>query len=182
MSRIGNKTITIPANVELDVKAGNEVTVKGPKGTLSRHFRPEMSIEIDSGIVTVKRPDDSKLMKQIHGTTRSLINNMIVGVTEGFTKELEIVGIGYRASMSGNKLVLNVGYSHPIEFEVVDGLEVETPSATAIKITGVDKQQVGEFAANVRAVRKPEPYLGKGIKYKGEHIARKEGKTAAAKS
>ncbi len=181
MSRIGNKTITIPAGVEFDVTAGNEVTVKGPKGTLSRQFRPEMIIEVDSGIVTVKRPNDEKEMKQIHGTTRSLINNMIVGVTEGFTKELELVGIGYRASVSGTKLVLNVGYSHPIEFEVSEGLTVEVPSATAIKITGADNQQVGEFAANVRATRKPEPYLGKGIKYKGEHIARKEGKTAAAK-
>ena len=181
MSRIGNKTITIPAGVELDVKAGNEVTVKGPKGTLSRHFRPEMIIEVDSGIVTVKRPNEDKLMRQIHGTTRSLLNNMIVGVTEGFTKELELVGIGYRASVAGNKLVLNVGYSHPIEFEISAGLAVEVPSATAIKVTGADNQQVGEFAANVRAIRKPEPYLGKGIKYKGEHIARKEGKTAAAK-
>lgn len=182
MSRIGNKTITIPAGVELTVNAGNEVTVKGPKGTLSRQFRPELIIENDGGIVTVKRPDETKIMKQIHGTTRSLLHNMIVGVTEGFTKELELVGIGYRASVSGNKLVLNVGYSHPIEFDVVDGLEVETPKATEIKISGIDKQQVGEFAANVRATRKPEPYLGKGIKYKGEHIARKEGKTAAAKS
>lgn len=182
MSRIGNKTITIPAGVEFDVTAGNEVTVKGPKGTLSRQFRPELSIENDGGIVTVKRPDETKIMKQIHGTTRSLLHNMIVGVTEGFTKELELVGIGYRASVSGNKLVLNVGYSHPIEFDVVDGLEIETPKATEIKISGIDKQQVGEFAANVRATRKPEPYLGKGIKYKGEHIARKEGKTAAAKS
>lgn len=182
MSRIGNKTITIPAGVEVTVDAGNEVTVKGPKGTLSRQFRPELIIENDGGIVTVKRPDETKLMKQIHGTTRSLVHNMILGVTEGFTKELELVGIGYRASVSGNKLVLNVGYSHPIEFDVVDGLEVETPKATEIKISGIDKQQVGEFAANVRATRKPEPYLGKGIKYKGEHIARKEGKTAAAKS
>lgn len=181
MSRIGNKTITIPAGVEFDVKAGNEVTVKGPKGTLSRQFRPEMIIEVDSGIVTVKRPDETKLMKQIHGTTRSLIYNMVVGVSEGFTKELELVGIGYRASVADNKLVLNVGFSNPVEFEIIDGLTVETPSATAIKVTGIDNQQVGEFAANVRATRKPEPYLGKGIKYKGEHIARKEGKTAASK-
>ncbi len=181
MSRIGNKTITIPAGVEFNLLAGNEVTVKGPKGTLSRQFRPEMIIENDSGIVTVKRPDETKLMKQIHGTTRSLIDNMIVGVTEGFTKELELVGIGYRASIAGNNLVMNIGYSHPIEFEITEGLTVEVPSNTVVKITGADKQQVGEFAANVRAKRKPEPYLGKGIKYKGEHIARKEGKTAAAK-
>lgn len=181
MSRIGNKTITIPAGVEVSVNAGNEVTVKGPKGALSRQFRPEMDIVVDEGTVTVKRPDETKLMKQIHGTTRSLIFNMIVGVTEEFVKELELVGIGYRASVSGNNLELNVGFSNPVIFEIVDGLTVETPKATEIKITGVDKQQVGEFAANVRATRKPEPYLGKGIKYKGEHIARKEGKTAAAK-
>ena len=181
MSRIGNKTITIPAGVEFAVTAGNEVTVKGPKGSLSGQFREELVIEVDSGIVTVKRPNDSKPMKQIHGTTRSLINNMIIGVTEGFTKELELVGIGYRASVGDNKLTLNVGYSHPVVFDIVEGLEVETPNATNIKITGSSKQAVGEFAANVRAIRKPEPYLGKGIKYKGEHIERKEGKTAAGK-
>ena len=181
MSRIGNKTITIPAGVEFEVKAGNEVTVKGPKGTLSRQFRPEMAIEVDSGIVTVKRPDETKLMKQIHGTTRSLLSNMVLGVTEGFFKELELVGIGYRASVGDNKLTLNVGYSHPVVFDIEEGLSVETPNATNIKVSGISKQQVGEFAANVRAVRKPEPYLGKGIKYKGEHIERKEGKTAAAK-
>lgn len=181
MSRIGNKTITIPAGVEVEVKAGNEVTVKGPKGTLTRQFRSELTIEIDSGVVTVKRPNDSKPIKQIHGTTRSLLNNMILGVTEGFTKELELVGIGYRATKNDNKLVMSVGYSHPIEFVIENGIEVEVPAATAIKISGIDKQQVGEFAANVRAIRKPEPYLGKGIKYKGEFIQRKEGKTAAKK-
>lgn len=181
MSRIGNKTITIPAGVEFDVTAGNEVTVKGPKGTLTRQFRYELTIEIDSGVVTVKRPNDLKTIKQIHGTTRSLIANMIVGVTEGFTKELELVGIGYRASVTGNTLTLNVGYSHPVTFDFGEDLEIEVPKPNNIKITGIDKQVVGEFAANVRATRKPEPYLGKGIKYKGEHIARKEGKTAAAK-
>ncbi|AMC93575.1 50S ribosomal protein L6 [Erysipelothrix larvae] len=181
MSRIGNKTITIPAGVEFDVNAGNEVTVKGPKGTLSRQFRSELTIEVDGDTVTVKRPDDSKPMKQIHGTTRSLINNMIVGVTEGFVKELELVGIGYRAAKNGDKLVMSVGYSHPIEFVISSDLEVEVPAVTQIKISGIDKQAVGEFAANVRAIRKPEPYLGKGIKYKGEIIQRKEGKTAAKK-
>ncbi len=181
MSRIGNKTITIPAGVEVDVKAGNEVTVKGPKGTLTRQFNSLYTIDINEGIITVKRPNDTKLVKQIHGTTRSLINNMIEGVNEGFKKELDLVGIGYRASKSGNTLVLNVGYSHPIEFEINEGLEVEVPSATSIVVTGIDKQMVGEFAANVRATRKPEPYLGKGIKYKNEVIRRKEGKTAAKK-
>ncbi|QIK69803.1 50S ribosomal protein L6 [Erysipelothrix sp. HDW6C] len=181
MSRIGNKTITIPAGVEVNVKAGNEVTVKGPKGTLTRQFNPIYTIDVAEGEVNVARPNDTKLVKQIHGTTRSLINNMVEGVNEGFKKELNLVGIGYRASKSGNTLVLNVGYSHPIEFEVNEGLEVEVPSATVIVVSGIDKQMVGEFAANVRATRKPEPYLGKGIKYKDEVIRRKEGKTAAKK-
>lgn len=181
MSRIGNKTITIPAGVEVDVKAGNEVTVKGPKGTLTRQFSSLYDIEINEGAITVKRPNDTKKVKQLHGTTRSLLANMIEGVNEGFTKQLELVGIGYRASKSGSKLVLNVGYSHPVEFDVVDELSVEVPNATNITISGIDKQLVGEWAANIRAVRKPEPYLGKGIKYKNEVIRRKEGKTAAKK-
>ncbi|AGN24388.1 50S ribosomal protein L6 [Erysipelothrix rhusiopathiae SY1027] len=181
MSRIGNKTITIPAGVEVELKAGNEVTVKGPKGTLTRQFSELYEIEINGSEINVKRPNDSKKVKQLHGTTRSLIANMIAGVSEGFTKSLELVGIGYRASKSDNKLVLNVGYSHPIEFELEDGVDIEVPSATAINITGVDKQRVGEWAANIRATRKPEPYLGKGIKYKNEVIRRKEGKTAAKK-
>lgn len=178
MSRIGNKTITIPAGVEVDVKAGNEVTVKGPKGTLTRQFSNLYTIDINEGVITVVRPNDTKLVKQIHGTTRSLLSNMIEGVNTGFKKELELVGIGYRASKSGEKLVLNVGYSHPIEFEIPEGLEVEVPSATLVAVTGIDKQMVGELAANIRATRKPEPYLGKGVKYKNEVIRRKEGKTA----
>lgn len=178
MSRIGNKTITIPAGVEVDVKAGNEVTVKGPKGTLTRQFSNLYTIDINEGVITVVRPNDTKLVKQIHGTTRSLLNNMIEGVNTGFKKELELVGIGYRASKSGEKLVLNVGYSHPIEFEIPEGLEVEVPSATLVAVSGIDKQMVGELAANIRATRKPEPYLGKGVKYKNEVIRRKEGKTA----
>lgn len=178
MSRIGNKTITIPAGVEVDVKAGNEVTVKGPKGTLTRQFSNLYTIDINEGVITVLRPNDTKLVKQIHGTTRSLLANMIEGVNTGFKKELELVGIGYRASKSGNTLVLNVGYSHPIEFEIPEGLEVEVPSATLVAVSGIDKQMVGELAANIRATRKPEPYLGKGVKYKNEVIRRKEGKTA----
>lgn len=181
MSRIGNKTITIPAGVEITVADGNEVTVKGPKGTLTRQFNKDLGINIENGILTVTRPNDEKHTKQLHGTTRALINNMVEGVHEGFKRELEIVGIGYRAAMSGNKLTLNIGYSHPIEFTAEDGLTIECPSATSIIVSGIDKQRVGEMAANIRATRKPEPYKGKGIRYKGEHIRRKEGKTAGKK-
>lgn len=181
MSRIGNKAITIPADVEVTVSAGNEVTVKGPKGTLTRQFSPELTISINDGILTVSRPNDEKHIKQLHGTTRALINNMVEGCHQEFTRSLEVIGIGFRAAVSGNKLTLNVGYSHPVEFIIEEGLKVECPSATEIKITGIDKQRVGEFAANVRATRKPEPYKGKGIRYKGEHVRRKEGKTASKK-
>ncbi len=181
MSRIGNKAITVPAGVEVVIAAGNEVTVKGPKGTLVRTFNPNMEIVSDAGIITVKRPDDLKTSKQIHGTTRSLLNNMIVGVSDGFAKSLELVGIGYRAAVNGNKLSLAVGYSKPVEFEVEEGVHIECPTATVINISGIDKQRVGEWASNIRAVRKPEPYKGKGIRYKGEQVRRKEGKTAAAK-
>ncbi len=181
MSRIGNKLITIPAGVTLDVAAGNEVTVKGPKGTLTRTFSPLMDIQVENNEVTVKRPNDEKHTKQLHGTTRALLHNMVVGVSDGFVKELELVGIGFRTAVKGNKLTMNVGYSHPVEIDVVDGLEVTCPSATTIKVAGIDKQQVGEFAANVRSVRKPEPYKGKGIRYKDEVVRRKEGKTAGKK-
>ncbi|MCF0109053.1 MAG: 50S ribosomal protein L6 [Erysipelotrichaceae bacterium] len=181
MSRIGNKAITIPAGVEVTIGAGNEVTVKGPKGTLTRQFSPEMTIEVKDGVLTVARPNETKRIKQLHGTTRALINNMVEGVHKEFTKELEVVGIGYRAAVSGKKLTLNVGYSHQVEFEIEDGLTVTCPNPNAITITGIDKQRVGEFAAVVRATRKPEPYKGKGIKYKNEHIRRKEGKTAGKK-
>ena len=181
MSRIGNKAITIPAGVEVTIAEGNEVTVKGPKGTLTRQFNPNLGIQLDGEVLTVTRPNEQKHTKQLHGTTRALLNNMVEGVTNEFTKDLELVGIGFRAAVSGKKLTLNVGYSHPIEFEIEEGLKVECPSATDIKVTGIDKQRVGEFAANVRAVRKPEPYKGKGIGYKGEHVRRKEGKTAGKK-
>jgi large subunit ribosomal protein L6 len=179
MSRIGNKTITIPAGVEVTVSEGNEVTVKGPKGTLTRQFNAEMQIEQNDGSITVKRPNDEKHTKQLHGTTRALLHNMVVGVSEGFKKELQITGIGYRAAVSGNTLTLNVGFSHPVNFEVENGLTVECPKPDQIVVSGIDKQRVGEFAANIRATRKPEPYKGKGIAYKGEHILRKEGKKAA---
>ncbi len=181
MSRIGNKTITIPAGVEITVTASNEVTVKGPKGTLTRQFNETLGIKIEDGILTVTRPNEQKHIKQLHGTTRALIFNMVEGVHVGFKRELEIVGIGYRAALAGNKLTLNVGYSHPVEFVAEEGLTVEVPNQTSIIISGIDKQRVGELAANIRATRKPEPYKGKGIRYKGEQIRRKEGKTAAKK-
>jgi large subunit ribosomal protein L6 len=180
MSRIGNKAITIPSGVEISVADGNEVTVKGPKGTLTRQFDPRMQIEQNDGVVTVKRPNDEKHTKQLHGTTRALLHNMIVGVSDGFTKELQITGVGYRAAVQGNTLTLNVGYSHPVIFQVEEGLKVECPKQDQIIVSGIDKQRVGELAAEIRATRKPEPYQGKGIAYKGEHIRRKEGKTAAA--
>lgn len=178
MSRIGNKLITIPAGVTVEVADGNEVTVKGPKGTLTRTFSTMMDIQVADGVVTVKRPNDAKHTKQLHGTTRALINNMVVGVSEGYAQELELVGIGFRAAVKGNKLTMQVGYSHASELDIPEGLTVTCGSATDVKVEGIDKQLVGEFAADIRAVRKPEPYKGKGIRYKGEHIRRKEGKTA----
>jgi large subunit ribosomal protein L6 len=181
MSRIGNKLITVPAGVTVEVAPGNEVTVKGPKGTLTRKFADVLDITVDGNIVTVKRPNDEKHVKQLHGTTRALLNNMVVGVSEGYKKELELVGIGYRTSAKGNTLSMQVGYSHPVEIEIPAELEVACPTATTITLSGIDKQQVGEVAANIRAVRKPEPYKGKGIRYKGEVIRRKEGKTAGKK-
>ena len=174
MSRIGNKAITVPAGVEITIGAGNEVTVKGPKGTLTKKFSPLMEISVDEGIATVKRPNEEKHTKQLHGTTRALLASMVEGVHTGFVKKMKIVGIGYRAALSGNKLTLNVGFSHPVEFEV--------PSeAASINVSGIDKQIVGQFAAVVRATKKPEPYGGKGIRYVDEVVRRKEGKTAAAK-
>lgn len=181
MSRIGNKAITIPAGVEFNVAAGNEVTVTGPKGTLTRKFSEVVSFEVNENIITVSRANDQKHTKQLHGTTRALLANMIEGVANGFKRELELVGIGYKAAVAENKLTLNVGYSHPVIFTIEPGLTVSIGKPTEIKVEGIDKQRVGEFAANVRAVRKPEPYLGKGIKYKGEVIRRKEGKTAGKK-
>ena len=179
MSRIGNKTITIPAGCEVNVASGNEVTVKGPKGTLTRQFSSLITISVEDGKVNCSRANEEKHTKQLHGTTRALINNMIIGVSQGFTKELEIIGIGYKAAMSGNKLVLNLGYSHDIQYEIEEGIKCEVPNPTSIIISGVDKQRVGEVAAVIRSYRKPEPYKGKGIRYKGEFVPHKEGKTAA---
>ncbi|MBR2726711.1 MAG: 50S ribosomal protein L6, partial [Solobacterium sp.] len=178
---IGNKAITIPAGVELTIADGNEVTVKGPKGTLTRKFSPMMSIEVEDGTVKVVRPNEEKRTKQLHGTTRALLATMIEGTHTGYTKTLQIVGIGYRAALAGKKLTMNLGYSHPVEFDIPADVEVTVPDATTINITGIDKQRVGQFAANVRAARKPEPYGGKGVRYKDEHVRRKEGKTAAKK-
>jgi len=178
MSRIGKKVITLPANVKVDVLDGNIVNVEGPKGKLSFKFNSEMQINVSSTEVSVVRPDDTKEMRTIHGTTRALLHNMVVGVSEGFTKKLEINGVGYRAQVQGSKLIVNAGYSNPVEMVIPAGIKVECPKPVEINISGADKQAVGEFAANVRAVRGPEPYKGKGIKYSTETIRRKEGKTA----
>ena len=178
MSRIGNK---VPSGIEVTIGAGNEVTVKGPKGSLTRSFNPNLTIELNENVLTVARPNEEKHTKQLHGTTRALLNNMVEGVSVGFTRSLELVGIGYRANVAGQKLTLALGYSHPIVFNVEQGLTVTCPSATEIIVTGIDKQRVGELAANIRATRKPEPYKGKGVRYKGEIVRRKEGKTAAKK-
>ena len=176
MSRIGNKPVVIPAGVTVDVK-DHTVTVKGPKGELSYTFNQNISLEQHEGEVVFTRPDDSKENKTIHGTTRAVFNNMVVGVTEGFQKELELIGVGYRAQLQGKKLVLNVGYSHPVEFTPEEGIEIEVPSNTKVIVKGYDKQKVGELAANIRGVRPPEPYKGKGIRYVDEFVRRKEGKT-----
>ena len=178
MSRIGNKAIQVPAGVTISVAEGNLVTVKGSKGELSFQFNSELEINVSATECVVKRPNDSKEMKTIHGTTRALLNNMVIGVSEGFKKTLEINGVGYRAALQGNKLVVSAGYSHNVEMVVPAGLKVELPKNTTIVISGIDKQLVGQFAAEIREIRKPEPYKGKGIKYDYETIRRKEGKTA----
>jgi len=178
MSRIGNKIITIPAGTEVTIGKTNEITVKGAKGEMTRKFNEGLEFKVEGAEITVVRPNDDKFTRMIHGTSRALLNNMIVGTSEGYKKELEMVGVGYRAALQGKKLVLNAGYSHPVEFETPEGLTVEVPSNTEIIVSGIDKQVVGEFAAVVRKVRPPEPYKGKGIRYKGEHVRRKEGKKA----
>ncbi|PRT08973.1 50S ribosomal protein L6 [Bacillus thuringiensis] len=178
MSRIGKKILEIPAGVTITIAEDNTVTVKGPKGELTRKFNADMSIKIEENTLTVERPSEQKEHRALHGTTRALIGNMVEGVTVGFARGLELVGVGYRAQKQGDKLVLSVGYSHPVEMTPEAGLEVEVPAPTKIVIKGIDKQRVGEFAANIRAVRAPEPYKGKGIRYEGEVVRRKEGKTA----
>ncbi|MEG0600576.1 MULTISPECIES: 50S ribosomal protein L6 [Vagococcus] len=176
MSRIGNKPVVIPAGVTI-TQNGTSVTVKGPKGELTREFSPNITLNIEEGVVTLTRPDDSKENKTMHGTMRANLNNMVVGVSEGFAKALELIGVGYRAQLQGKKLVLNVGYSHPVEFDAPEGIEIEVPSNTSIIVKGSNKEVVGELAANIRGTRPPEPYKGKGVRYVGEHVRRKEGKT-----
>ena len=181
MSRIGRMPITVPAGVEVTVAEGNLVTVKGPKGTLTKQLHPAMVIEQNGTEINVKRPSDSKEHRSLHGLTRTLLHNMVVGVHETYKKELEINGVGYRAAKEGNKLVMNLGYSHPITVSEEEGITIEVPTPNKVVIVGCDKQQVGQFAAEVREKRPPEPYKGKGIKYVDEVIRRKVGKTGAKK-
>lgn len=177
MSRIGRLPIVIPAGVTVTVNEGNEVIVKGAKGELTRKFNSEMKIEVEGNEVTVTRPSDKKEHRSVHGLTRALLANMINGVNAEFVKELEIVGVGYRAQLQGKKLVLNMGYSHPVEMEAPAGITFEVPSPNKILVKGIDKQLVGQIAANIRKVREPEPYKGKGIRYSNEVVRRKEGKS-----
>ena len=181
MSRIGRMPITIPAGVEVKVEDNNVVTVKGPKGTLTQALRPEMIIKHEGAVITVARPSEDKFYKSLHGLTRTLIYDMVVGVTTGFKKELEINGVGYRASKEGNKLVMNLGYSHLVNMEEIDGITIDVPAPNKVIINGIDKQKVGQFAANVRSKRPPEPYKGKGIKYVDEVVRHKEGKAGGKK-
>lgn len=180
MSRIGNKPIAIPAGVEVIVN-GSTVTTKGPKGELTKTFKPVIGIEVKDGFINVTRSNEEKATKQLHGTIRAVLATMVEGVHAGYKRELEMKGIGYKASLQGANLVLNIGYSHPITVEPLPGTKIEVPNATNIVITGTDKQIVGQLAAVIRGFREPEPYLGKGIMYKGEHIRRKEGKKAGKK-
>lgn len=177
MSRVGKKPIEVPADVTVTIGKNNDVTVKGPKGELTRTFNADIKIELEENVVTLTRPSESKDHRTIHGTTRALLANMVEGVSKGFERNLELVGVGYRASLQGEKLVLNVGYSHPVEFTPEDGLVVEVPTNTKISIKGINKERVGALASNIRQVRPPEPYKGKGIRYEGEVVRRKEGKT-----
>ena len=181
MSRIGRAPITVPAGVEISIADNNVVTVKGAKGTLTQQFNANMAIAMENGVVTVSRPNDAKENRALHGLTRTLINNMIVGVTEGFKKELDVNGVGYRVAKEGNKLVMNLGFSHQVIMEEKDGITIEVPGPNKIIISGADKQKVGQFAAEVREKRPPEPYKGKGIKYVDEVIRRKAGKTGGKK-
>ncbi|NLL92013.1 MAG: 50S ribosomal protein L6 [Ruminococcaceae bacterium] len=175
MSRIGRKPIVIPEGVDAKIE-GNSIVVKGPKGELSGNFDPLIEVELEGNEILVKRSSDEKKLRELHGLTRTLLANMVLGVTEGFKKELEIQGVGYRAQKQGNDLVMNLGYSHQVIFSETDEIKIEVPSPTKIIITGIDKQKVGQFAAEVRGKRPPEPYKGKGIRYVGEYVIRKEGK------
>jgi large subunit ribosomal protein L6 len=177
MSRIGKLPVVLPQGVTVTVSDNNEVTVKGPKGTLTKELSKLVKITVENNSAIVTRPNDEKISRSHHGLTRALLNNMVIGVTTGFTKNLELVGVGYKASKQGTKLVLNVGYSHPVEFDAPKGIEFDVPAQTQIIVKGMSKEEVGQMAAVIRDVRKPEPYKGKGIKYANEVIRRKEGKT-----
>jgi large subunit ribosomal protein L6 len=180
MSRIGRKPINVPAGVSVSFD-DTRITVKGPKGALSRILHKDMKVVLEENVINVERPTDNKLHRSLHGTTRSVVANMVIGVTEGFTKNLELVGVGYRANKNGDKLVLNVGYSHPVEILPESGIEFDVPTNTKIIVKGIDKELIGATAAKIRSVREPEPYKGKGIKYEGERILRKEGKAGKKK-
>lgn len=180
MSRIGKMPITVPSGVDVKIN-GNTVTVKGPKGTLTREFIKTMHIELADGVLTVSRPNDEKTQKALHGLTRTLLNNMVEGVTNGYTKTLDIEGVGYRAAKTGTNLVMTLGYSHQVIMPEIDGIAIEVPTPTKIIISGISKEVVGQFAAEVREKRPPEPYKGKGIRYTGERIIRKEGKAGKGK-
>jgi large subunit ribosomal protein L6 len=175
MSRIGRLPITVPSGVDVTID-GRNVTVKGPKGTLSRSLHPDITVSREDGTLVVTRPTEQKTHKQLHGLTRTLVNNMVVGVTDGYRKGLEITGVGYRATLNGKKLTLNLGYSHPIEIDPPEGISFEVENPTRLAVVGIDKELVGQIAAKVRATRKPEPYKGKGVRYAGEYIRRKAGK------
>jgi large subunit ribosomal protein L6 len=175
MSRIGRLPITVPSGVDVTID-GRTVTVKGPKGTLSRALHPDITVSREDGTIVVTRPTEQKTHKQLHGLTRTLVNNMVVGVTDGYRKGLEITGVGYRAALNGKKLQLNLGYSHPIEIDPPEGISFEVENPTRLAVIGIDKELVGQVAAKVRSTRKPEPYKGKGVRYAGEYIRRKAGK------
>lgn len=177
MSRVGNKPVTIPEKVEIKVEPNNVVIVKGPNGTLTRQFSDKIKINVQDSTITFERSSEDKEVRALHGLTRALVNNMVIGVTEGFKKVLEINGVGYRANKQGNKLVLSLGYSHPVEFDEPEGIKIDVEGQNKITISGADKEKVGQLAAEIRFKRPPEPYKGKGIKYDYEHIRRKEGKS-----
>jgi large subunit ribosomal protein L6 len=177
MSRVGLRPTEVPNDVTITIGEDNKVTVKGPKGELFFNFHPDMKIVLNDNLVQVERPSDSKLHRSLHGTTGSLISNMVVGVTKGYEKNLELVGVGYRASKQGKNLVLNVGYSHPVEIVPEEGIDIEVTGNNKVTVKGINKERVGAIAANIRSVRPPEPYKGKGIRYEGEKVRRKEGKT-----
>ena len=179
MSRIGRTPINVPAGVDIKISESNVVTVKGPKGTLEREICPEITVSVDGPVINVTRSSDVPRHRSLHGLSRSLVNNMVVGVTDGFKKELDISGVGFRAVKEGNKLVMNLGYSHQVIVEETNSIAIEVPTPTKIIISGIDKQEVGQFASDIRKKRPPEPYKGKGIKYSYEVVRRKEGKTGA---